>query len=368
MPKHPTLLLRPQNKGIDRQLLFTVLALVIFGVVMIVNVSTVEAQVAFGDKFFYARRQAIWALAGILSMFAFSKIPYRFFKRFAILIFGFAVLLLIAVLIPGISSTVLGARRWIELGSIVIQPSEFAKFATVIYLAHLFSEKKSVLAFLFSVGLVLGLVVLEPDLGTAIVIGGVSLVLFFVSGANFLYFLVLIPLTVLVSFVLSVTSPYRKARLLTFFDPTQDPLGASYHIRQVLIALGSGGLFGLGLGQSRQKYLFLPEPTTDSIFAIIGEELGFVGTTVILAAFLFVVFKGLAIASKVSDPFGRYLGAGIAIWIGVQALINLSAMVALVPLTGVPLPFVSYGGSSLVAVLSGVGVLLNISHYREKLK
>lgn len=368
MPKHQTLLLRPQSKGADRQLLFVVLALAIFGLVMIVNVSTVEAQTAFGDKFFYVRRQAVWALAGILSMFAFSKIPYRFFERFAVLIFGVAVLLLIAVLIPGVTSNVLGAKRWIEVGPIVIQPSEFAKLATVIYLARLFSKKKSVLAFLFSIGLVLGLVVLEPDLGTAVVIGGVSLVLFFVSGANFLYFLALVPLAVLASFVLSVVSPYRKARLLTFFDLAQDPLGASYHIRQVLIALGSGGLFGLGLGQSRQKYLFLPEPTTDSIFAIIGEELGFVGATLILAAFLFVVFKGLDTASRVSDPFGRYLAAGIAIWIGVQTFINLSAMVALIPLTGVPLPFVSYGGSSLVAVLSGVGVLLNISRYREKIK
>ncbi|MBI2007198.1 MAG: putative lipid II flippase FtsW [Candidatus Blackburnbacteria bacterium] len=360
--------LKFQSSGIDKPLLFAALGLVLFGLVMILNVSVVEAQTAFGDKFFYARRQIIWAIVGILLMFAFSKIPYRLLARFAIPVFILAVLLLIAVLIPGVSNTVLGARRWIEVGPIVIQPSEFAKFATVFYLAHLFSRKRSIFAFLFSVGLVLGLVVLEPDLGTAVVIGGVSLILFFISGANLLYFLAFAALAALAGLALSVTSPYRKARLITFLDPTQDPLGASYHIRQILVALGSGGLFGLGLGQSRQKYLFLPEPTTDSIFAIIGEELGFIGATAILAAFLFVVFRGLSIALKVKDVFGQYLAAGITIWIAVQVFVNLGAMVALIPLTGVPLPFVSYGGSSLVAVLSGVGVLLNISRRREKLK
>lgn len=327
-----------------------------------------EAQSAFGDKFFYAKRQLIWAVFGVISLTVLSQIPYQFFQRLALPIFIVVLILLFAVLIPSVGSHILGARRWISFGSFAVQPSEFAKFALVLYSAYVFAKKKPLRYFFGAVILVMALVMLEPDLGTTIIIGAAAAVLYFASGAPLTYFLVGIPAGVLGIIFLALTSPYRRNRILTFLDPSSDPLGTSYHIRQVIIALGSGGLFGLGLGQSRQKYLFLPEPTTDSIFAIIGEELGFIGACVFIGAFLFFVWRGFLIASRIKDPFGRLLAAGITGWIGSQAFINLGAMVALLPLAGVPLPFVSYGGSSLLAALSGIGVLLNISRYQEKIR
>lgn len=360
--------LKTQSRGMDKPLLFIVIALVLFGLLMILNVSVVEAQVTFGDKFFYAKRQAIWAVVGLVLMGVLSKIPFRVFEKVALPVFLFAVILLAAVLFPGVSDPILGAKRWIVFGPAVIQPSELAKLALVVYLSYALSKKSPLLPFLFAVGLVSGLVILEPDLGTALIIGSISLIMYFAAGMPILYLFWLLPAAVLAVLYLALTSEYRRARILTFLNPAQDPLGAGYHIRQILIALGSGGIFGVGLGQSRQKYLFLPESTTDSVFAIIGEEMGLLGTSVILAIFLFLLWRGFAIASRVNDSFGRLLAVGITAWIGVQAAINLSAMLALVPLTGVPLPFLSYGGSSLVAILSGVGILLNVSRYREKIK
>lgn len=366
MKTHSSVPLKSQTQQIDKLLLFTTLFLVIFGLIMILNVSIVEATRAFGDKFFFVRKQALWAVVGIAGMFLLSKTPYRIFEKFGIVIFIGAVFLLIGVLVPGVGTSVLGARRWIEIGPLVVQPSEFAKLALVIYLSLLLSKQRPLLSFLLPVGLVTGLVMLQPDLGTAVIIGTVALALYFASGASLVYFLMLVPVVSAAGLLLILTSPYRKARLLTFLNPNSDPLGASYHIRQVLIALGSGGLFGLGLGQSRQKYLFLPEPTTDSIFAIIAEELGFAGSALILGLLLFFVWRGFLIAMNTSDSFGRLLALGITSWIGVQAFVNLAAMVAVVPLTGVPLPFLSYGGSSLITVLLGVGILLNISRSRER--
>lgn len=361
-----TVKLKSQSQTLDKQLFFVVLALVVIGIAMVFNASVVDATRTFGDEFFYARRQAIWALIGFVGLFFFSKLNYKVLERFALFIFGASVLLLIVVLVPGVGVSALGALRWIEVGPIVIQPAEFAKFALVIWLAAVFSKTKSSLVpFIFTIGLLAGLTILEPDLGTAIIIGAVGLIMYFTAGVPLFYFLGVIPLGFGLAILLILISPYRKERLLTFLNPQIDPLGTSYHIRQILIALGSGGIFGVGLGQSRQKYLFLPEPTTDSILAIIGEELGFVGTAAVLVAFVYLIWKGLTIASRISDPFGRLLAVGITSWVGVQAFMNISAMVALVPLTGIPLPFFSYGGSSLVVTLWAVGILLNISKYQE---
>lgn len=363
-----TVKLKSQSPTLDKQLFFVVLILVVVGIIMVFNASVVDATRTFGDGFFYARRQAIWAAIGFAGLFFFSKINYKILERFAIFIFGASFLLLIAVLIPGVGVSALGAVRWIEVGPIVIQPSEFAKFALVIWLASVFLKTRSIFPFLFSIGLFAGLTILEPDLGTAIIISMVGILMYFAAGAPPFYFLVIVPLGLGVASLLILTSPYRKERLLTFLNPQIDPLGTSYHIRQILIALGSGGIFGVGLGQSRQKYLFLPEPTTDSILAIIGEELGFVGTTAILIAFMYLIWKGLTIAAHVSDPFGKLLAVGITSWVGMQAFMNIAAMVALVPLTGIPLPFFSYGGSSLVATLWAVGILLNVSKHQEAIR
>lgn len=351
---------------LDRYLLFTVLALVIFGVVMVANASIVDASRTFGDELFFAKRQFLRALGGLALLFVFSRTPYQIWNRLALPLFVVTVILLLAVLIPGIGTHALGAKRWINLGVIDLQPAELAKLSLCIYFARLFTKRLTLLPFLFAFGLVFGLVMLEPDMGTAAIIVFLSAVIYFASGANLSYFLALVPLGLVTAVGLILTSDYRRERLLTFLNPASDPLGTSYHIRQVLIALGAGGIFGLGLGQSRQKYLFLPEPATDSIFAIIGEELGFVGSLLVIVLFTFLVWRGLAIAAQVNDLFGRLLAVGITSWIGIQAFINLSAMVALIPLTGVPLPFLSYGGSALVLNLAAIGILLNISSQRSR--
>lgn len=366
MTRRHSVSLRPQTKGIDKPLLFITLALVAFGLVMIFNVSVVEAARIFGDKFYFAKKQILWVLFGVFSMFFLSRIPAKLFERIAVPLFFFTVFLLIAVFIPGVGLSISGARRWIGIGSLVVQPSELAKFSLVLYSAYLFSKQRHILSFLFAAGVIISLVAIEPDLGTALVLGATAVIVYFASGAPIAYFLGIVPLLGALTLFFALGSEYRRARIFTFLNPSSDPLGTSYHIRQILIALGSGGLFGVGLGQSRQKYLFLPEPTTDSIFAIIGEELGFLGASLVLCAFLFFIVRGLIIASRLEARFSRLLAAGIVGWIGSQAFVNLAAMVALIPLTGVPLPFVSYGGSSLVAALSGVGILLSLSKNQEK--
>jgi len=363
--KRNSALINTQNPSrLDKPLLLVTLGLLIFGVVMVANASVVDATRFFDDKFYFAKRQLLWAVIGLIGLIACSKINYHFWKKIAQPLLLGTIVLLILVLIPGFGNKVLGASRWISLGPISFQPAEFAKFSLIAYFARLFSQKKEILPFVLPLILVLGLVMLEPDMGTAMVIIGVSSIIYFSSGAPIWHFLSVIPVGML-GLLTVLLSDYRRERLLTFLNPSQDPLGSSYHIRQILIALGSGGIFGLGLGQSRQKYLFLPEPATDSIFAIIGEELGFLGGLTVIAAFAFLVWKGFSVASRTSDPFGKLLAIGITSWIGVQAFVNLSAMVAIVPLTGVPLPFLSYGGSALVLNLSIIGILLSISKSRD---
>ncbi|MAG59450.1 putative lipid II flippase FtsW [Candidatus Woesebacteria bacterium] len=364
MRKFRSPVLRSQTRRIDKHLLFVVLALSLFGVMMVFNASGVDATRNFGDQFFFAKRQLIWAAFGALGLLFFSRIPYQLLQRFALPIFGISLLLLGLVLLPNFGISSLGASRWLEIGPIVFQPAEFAKLALVIYLAAILAKNRSLVLFLITVGLTTGLVLVEPDLGTAAVIAAIGLVIYFVSGAPLWYFFAILPAALISGLILTLTSAYRKERLMTFLNPEIDPLGTSYHIRQILIALGSGGLFGMGLGQSRQKYLFLPEPTTDSIFAIIGEELGFIGSAAVVLAFIYIIWKGFTIASRVSDPFGKLLAVGVTSWIGIQAVVNLSSMVAFIPLTGVPLPLLSYGGSSLITMLAAVGILLNVSKFQ----
>lgn len=341
-----------------------VLGLTIFGLIMVGNASVVEAYRDFGDKFYYLRLQTQWVALGLFAFLIACFFNYRRLKMLAIPLLIFTLISLVLVLIPGIGTKALGARRWLGIGAFRFQPAELAKLTMVLYLASFFSNKRSFLPFLALLGILVVLIMLEPDLGTTVVVAATSLVVYFASGASVWQ----IGLVGLVGLIggggLIFFSPYRRERLLTFLNPTRDPLGASYHIRQILIALGSGGVFGVGLGQSRQKYEYLPAATTDSIFAVVAEELGFVGAVAILLAFLFLIWRGFKIASQAPDDFGRLLAVGITSWIGFQALVNLGAMVALIPLTGVPLPFISYGGSSLVLALTGMGILINISKQR----
>ncbi len=344
-------------------MLIAVVILSLFGILMVYDSSVAIAVRDFGNQYYYLRDQLKWLIIGFVSLTVFSFIDYHQWYKIALPILLGTIVLLLAVFLPGLGVRALGAHRWINFGFFVLQPAELAKLVLVIYLSAWFSvrERERLGAFAILLCMVVGLVLLEPDLGTSVIIIAIALILYFASGAPVLHFAVIVPVLVAGIVGLAIISPYRMARLTTFLHPDRDPLGSSYHIRQALLGLGSGGWFGVGVGQSRQKYEYLPEANTDSIFAIIGEETGFVGSVAVILMFVFASWRGFRIAKRARDGFGRLLAIGITSWISVQTIINLSAMVALMPLTGVPLPFVSYGGSSLIIMLSAVGILLNIS-------
>ena len=353
------------NRSSKWWLFALITVLTVFGVITVFEASVVESYQQFGDKLHFVKLQSMWAAIGFTALGLTSLIPYQFYKKFSQPVMIAALLLLIAVLIPGIGFEAQGARRWIDLGFAVLQPSEFTKLAIIMYLSSWLANHQRIGPFVFIIGVVLGLIMLQPDLGTALIVGGVGLLLYYVSGGS----LKRISLTLLVGLVIGgiliIASPYRLNRLKTFIDPTSDPLGTSYHIRQVLIAIGSGGISGQGIGKSRQKYQYLPEASTDSIFAIIAEETGFIGALCVIGALFSLIHHGLRIAKDAHDPFGQLLGTGIISWIGLQIIINLSAMVALIPLTGVPLPLISYGGSSLIVILAALGIVINIARQTE---
>lgn len=361
--------------SLDKTLFYLVLILVILGLVFVADISTPQALNFFNDKFYFFRQQAIWAGIGIVAMIIISNIHYSFWRKIAVPFFFLSCLLLVIVLIPGVGLSALGARRWISFGPINFQPSEIVKLALALYLAKVSESKhiknvadgkKKPLAFFIPLALVCGLIMLQPDLGTTLVIGLLGIVQIFVSGVPIMYFLGSLFAGIIAVAGLIIVSPYRKDRLMTFLQITSDPLEKGYHIRQVLLALGSGGLFGLGIGQSRQKYLFLPEASTDSIFAAIAEEIGFIGSFVLILLFAYFVLRAFKIVSNAPDQFSKILSIGITTWIGGQIILNLSSMIALTPLTGIPLPFFSYGGTSLLMILASCGILLNISKYEQK--
>ena len=334
---------------------------------MIYDASSFVAFRDFADKYHYVKDQIFWIILGMISLIAFSKVDYHKFYNLAIPILLVALGLLVAVFIPGIGVKVLGAHRWINLRFTVLQPSEFVKLALAIYLAAWFSskEKGRVWAFLLLLFAVLALIILEPDMGTAAIILAEGIVLYFLSGAKLLYFAILTPVIAFLGFIFAKLEPYRAARLATFLNVNENINSTSYHVRQILIALGSGGLTGVGLGNSLQKYAYLPENATDSIFAIIAEELGFVGALFIIGIFLVVIWRGFYIAINAKDSFGKLLAGGIITFLAMQIFINLAAQTALLPLTGIPLPFISYGGSALIINLCAVGILINIGKQKK---
>ena len=358
----------------DFLLLVLVLGLLGFGAVMVYDASVVSATRDFDDKYYFVKEQAKWIVVGLIGLLLAQKIDYHFYRRLALPIFLGALILLVLVFIPGLGISAYGANRWIDFRFFTMQPAEVMKLALAIFLAAWFENKTDIQSFrrgFLPVVVVLGvigvLIMSQPDLGSLIIIASTLLLVYFAAGARLIYYLAGIPILVGAGLLVILTSAYRRARLLTFLDPTTDTQGSSYHINQVLLALGSGGIFGTGIGQSRGKYEYLPEVTTDSIFAVIGEELGFAGSLVLLTLFALVIYRGFRIALHAPDRFGQLLALGIITTLATQATLNLAAMVALVPLTGVPLPFISYGGSSLVVTLTSIGILLNISKAKEKL-
>lgn len=335
----------------------------LFGLLMIYDASNVIAFRDFGDKYHYMREQSVWLGIGVVVLFIVARIPYTVYYGLSVPMMLAAIGFLLAVFIPGIGISTLGASRWISIGPVNFQPSEFAKLAVILYLSSWLShpERKRLGSFLLLFCLIIGLVVLQPDLGTATILSAIFVMLYFLSGSPWWHIAALVPLLIGGVMVLAVAAPYRWARLTTFFNPNLDPLGSSYHVRQILLSLGSGGMWGMGLGASKQKYQFLPEAATDSIFAILAEELGFVGSALFVIFCLAFLQRILSVVVKAPDRQSFLLSGGILAYFGFQMIINLGSMTTLFPLTGVPLPFISYGGSSLMIAFVAVGILLNIS-------
>ena len=311
-------------------------------------------------------------MVGLALMLILLRVDYRLLQRYSPLIMLISLLSLLIVLVPHVGVRSNGANRWIALGPLPpLEPSEFAKLAMVIYISAWLSAKGDqvkqfslgVVPFVMMVGLVGGLILLEPDMGTAIVITLTTMTMFFVAGAALPHVLTLALSGAAGAVVMISVEGYRSARLLSFLQPEKDPAGAGFHILQLLIALGSGGVRGLGLGASRQKFFYVPGAHTDGIFAIIGEEMGFVGAVAVIILFAALVYRGLRAGVKSRDTFAYLLAVGITCWIGYEAVINIGGITRSIPMTGIPLPMVSYGGSALMATLAAIGVLLNVSRH-----
>lgn len=343
--------------------------LVAIGIVMIYSASSIYAHSSMGDSIYFLKRHLLYLLLGIVMMFIAMTIDLELLRKFAKPVMLFAILLLVLVLVPHIGREAGGAKRWFRMGPFNFQPSEFAKIAMIIYMADLVSRKgaliksfwKSYLPAVMVLGAVVGLVLLEPDLGTAITVTLVAFIILYVSGARPIYmwasFLASLPILYLLLFRVE----YRMKRIMVFMNPWADKRGAGFQIIQSFVALGSGGPFGVGLGQSRQKLFYLPASHTDFIFSIIGEELGFAGVAAIIALFFLFVWQGMKVAFKALDPFERSLAIGIVSTIALEAIINIGVTAGALPTKGLPLPFISYGGSGLIFHLAAVGVLLNIA-------
>jgi cell division protein FtsW len=355
----------------DLSLLGTVLTLLGLGVVMVLSASSVESLAYYHTPYYFFERQLIWAGLGLAAMAWFARFDYWQLRRYA---WPFAIatgVLLVAVLIPHVGREVLGARRWIGVGPLVFQPSELSKLSLVILFAHTLTEeqaepwrfRRGVLPHLGLLAAAFALILAEPDLGTALSLAATAVVMLWVAGARGGHLVGIGLLAVPLVLLLILIEPYRLRRLTAFLNPQKDPLGSGYHIIQSMYAIGSGGLFGVGLGRSAIKYFYLPEQHTDFIFSILAEELGFLGALAVLALFLLFAWRGYRVALLAPDRFGAVLAAGLTTMVLVQALLNIAVVTASMPITGIPLPFLSYGGSALVFVLAGVGILLNISRH-----
>lgn len=353
----------------ERVLVVSVVLIVLFGLIMIYSSSYIWAEYKFQDAFHYVKNQAIFAIIGFLLMHLMSKIDYHWYKEKSNMILGIAIILLILVLIPGIGSVRNGARSWFGIGPLGIQPSEAAKLALIIFTSKYLENsnkfikniKTGVLPILAILFLIFGLIMLQPDFGTGMIIVVSILAMMLVAGVNWKFFLCLGGIGVVGITALIIQAPYRLDRILSFLNPWQDPLGTGFQMIQSLYAIGPGGLLGMGFLNSRQKHFYLPEPQTDFIFSIIAEEFGFMGALIVVGLFVTILTSAIQISLSCPDKFGKYLSFGMIFQIIIQAIMNLMVVVGLIPVTGVTLPFLSYGGSSLLISMLSIGIILNIS-------
>ncbi|MBQ3643089.1 MAG: putative lipid II flippase FtsW [Candidatus Riflebacteria bacterium] len=341
------------------------------GLVMVYSASSITSLAQMSDGLYYFKRQLMWVIIGLVAMLLTSGISYNKLEKISVPLLGIAIVLLAIVLIPGVARDIGGAKRWIRFGSIGFQPSEFAKMCFVLYMAHSISARQKViksflygmLPDLFVTGIVFLLIYSEPNLSTASLILGTYFTMYFLGNGSLLNLGSLAGCGLVLVTSLIFQASYRMKRFWAFIDPWENAKTSGYHIIQSLVAIGSGGIWGLGLGQSRQKFFILPERHTDFIFAITCEELGLVGGIAVLILFFILIWRGLYIASRAPNTFGFLTAAGITTVIGLQIIVNIGVVLSLMPTTGVTLPFISYGGSSTLFLAIGVGILLNISRY-----
>lgn len=363
----------PVKRQADYWVVACAITLLIIGIVMIFSSSAVIAAERYGDPYYFLKRQAVWAIIGIAAMVVTMRTDYRAYNRYSYLFYALAVMALIAVLIPGVGHSVNGARRWISLGFGTFQPSEFSKLALMIFFAGLLAKKSDegklddfqfgFAPNLAALGFIFFLIQFQPDLGTAIMIALVVFFMFIVAGMRMSHIigagLLASPLIIVSIF----TVAYRKKRILSFLNPWEDSTDSGYQIIQSFISFSNGGLAGTGLGGSQQKLFYLPEPHTDFIFSIISEEMGFIGATIVLGLFVVLTWRGFRIGLRVRDKFGSLLALGITFAISAQAIVNIAVTLGMLPTKGLPLPFISLGGSALVMWMISVGILTNISEH-----
>jgi cell division protein FtsW len=363
----------PRKLVPDMWLLAAAVVLLSIGVVMVYSASAIMAADRFRDPYFFLKKQLFWATLGGGCLWGALRLDYRRLERYMLPLLIVAAVLLVLVLIPPFGQSINGTRRWLRLGPVSFQPAELAKLALVVFLAAFLARRKDELQNLWrgfappvavAVAFAL-LVVVQPDLGNAVTLVALTFALLFLAGSRLshlsLVFVAVVP------FVIAAVlfAPYRLRRVMAFLDPWQDPRGSGFQIIQSWLALGSGGLFGRGIGDSRQKLFYLPEAHTDFIFAIIGEEGGFLGAMLVLALFVVLLWRGLRIGLRTPEPFGAYLALGITVLLATQTFVNLGAVTGLLPTKGLPLPFISFGGSALVVTMFATGVLLNISQHAD---
>ncbi|MDX1762694.1 MAG: putative lipid II flippase FtsW [bacterium] len=359
------------KKHFDIILMVDALFLSALGVVMVYAASAYMAMDRYQDPVFFLKRQITYFVVGVLAMLAMANFNYAHLRWAVFPLLFASLVLMVLVLVPGIGVKVGGAQRWIQLGGVTFQPAEVTKIGLILYIAHSLKKKQEKMKdfvygftpYVVILGVFFILLILQPDLGTAVSLSAVVLSMLFMAGARLRYLLSLALVSIPVMYILIMGEGYRRRRFFAFLDPWKDASDSGFQIIQSFLAIGSGGLTGMGLGEGKQEFLFLPAPHTDFIFAIIGEQLGFVGAVTVVLAFALFLYRGLLISVRSVDPFGRYVALGLTLMISLQALINLAVVVGLLPTKGITLPMVSYGGSSLLMTFIGVGILLNVSKW-----
>jgi cell division protein FtsW len=363
----------PRRLSPDPWLLATAALLLSIGVVMVYSASAIMAADRFRDPYFFLKKQLFWAALGGACLWGALRLDYRRIEKWAWPLLGVAAVLLVLVLIPPFGQAINGTRRWLRVGPLSLQPAELAKLALVVFLAAFLARRRDDAGdlwrgFLPPLGVASGLallVVAQPDLGNAVALIALTFALLFTAGSRLTHLSLVLVAVVPLLVVAVLVAPYRLRRVLAFLDPWQDPRGSGFQIIQSWLALGSGGPLGRGIGDSRQKLFYLPEAHTDFIFAILGEEVGFLGTMLVLSLFVVLVWRGLRIGRRAPDAFGAYLAVGITVLLATQTLINLGVVTGLLPTKGLPLPFISFGGSALVVTMVATGVLLNVSQHAD---